>query len=132
MTDLLGSYPAENGAAQAISDTGLVVGHIQVSLDGTFHAVVWKNGRLVDISSAGYNSEALAVNNRGQVAGLAQGVGENEAGSPVAFRWRAGRTKLFPPPYAAANLGIVGLDAAGRVVASIVTNDEAVILRSAG
>jgi probable HAF family extracellular repeat protein len=132
MIDLLGDYPAENGAAHAINDAGLVVGHIQVSMELVFQAVIWKDGRLIDISSAGYNSEALAVNNRGQVAGLSYRVREDQIVNREAFRWDSGSTKLFAPPYPAANVGIVGVDAAGRIAASIITDDEAIILRSIG
>lgn len=132
MIDLLGSYPAENGVAHAINDAGLVVGHIQVSLEGVFHAVIWKDGQLIDISSAGYNSEALAVNNRGQVAGLALLAREDQYVGTEPFRWESGRTELFATPYPSANVGIVGLDVAGRITASIITDDEALLLRSVG
>lgn len=132
MIDLLGDYPAENGTAAAINDAGLVVGHIQASLAGDFHAVIWKSGKLIDISSAGYNSEALAVNNRGQVAGLAYRIREDQIVVGEPFRWDSGRTELFTTPYPSANVGIVGMDAAGRVVASIISDEEAIILRSRG
>jgi probable HAF family extracellular repeat protein len=131
MTDLLGTYPALNASAHAINDAGLVAGHIQVS-DDRFHAVVWRHGRLIDISTPGYNSEALAVNNRGQVAGLTYRADTNQGVRKHAFRWQSGRMKLFTPAQPAANLEIVDIDARGRIVASIITNDEALLLRSVG
>jgi probable HAF family extracellular repeat protein len=94
----LGTLP--NGRwsyAFAINDTGRAVGVGEVS-DGSFRAVAWdaaqSDGVLTSISATqslgalapGQNSEALAVNNRGQVVGWSGFPGL----IPRAFVWQSG------------------------------------------
>lgn len=98
---------------------------------GDFHAVVWRQGKLIDINRTGDNSEAAAVNNRGQVAGLTQPARTDQAARRQPFRWQSGWTKLYTPLPSAADVSIVGLDAQGRIAVSVITNDQALILRSA-
>lgn len=76
----LGSLPGSNTSnANWISDSGLVAGFSETeAIDPLLgvremHAVLWKNGELMDLGTleGGYESVAFAVNNRGQVAGAA-------------------------------------------------------------
>jgi len=81
VTDL-GALPGLNtSAAFWISDSGLSAGFSELS--GTIdpllgvpamHAVLWKNGDILDLGTldGGYESVAFTVNTRGQVAGVSQ------------------------------------------------------------
>ncbi|GAA2635613.1 hypothetical protein [Paractinoplanes durhamensis] len=134
MTDLWGSYPAVDGAARAINDAGLVVGYAQVTLEGEVHAVMWQNGQMIDMNPAGYHTEAAVVNERGQVGGLAKLITPDQAGPRHPIRWSSGTTTLFSiadPLQDDGGVDIIGIDAAGHVVATLVSNDESIILRSA-
>jgi len=74
MTDL-GTLKGGSSYANEINDAGQIVGSSQVSEALDFHAVVWDRGKLHDLNTlipAGSGwvlRDAVAVNNRGQVAG---------------------------------------------------------------
>jgi probable HAF family extracellular repeat protein len=79
LTDL-GALPGANTSfANWVSDSGLSVGwssdndqaDLRLGIPQT-HATVWKNGEIVDLGTleGGYESVALAANNRGQVVGV--------------------------------------------------------------
>jgi probable HAF family extracellular repeat protein len=79
LTDLGVLQNANNsGQPTWINDRGLVVGVSETGLIDPLanfpeiHAVVWKNAQVIDIGTLGGNTSAAgAVNNRGQVTGLA-------------------------------------------------------------
>ena len=78
LTDL-GALPGVNSAGPTwISDRGMVVGGSENGvidpLNGipAVRAVVWKDGQVIDLGTfGGYESSAQAINNRGQVTGIA-------------------------------------------------------------
>ena len=68
--------------ATAISDTGMLVG--SVDINGHSRAVVWIEGRMIDLGTAdGADSAALAVNNTGEVVGYTT----SSEGRHHAFYW---------------------------------------------
>lgn len=90
VTDL-GTLPgAPDSTATGVNDRGDVVGR---SGD---HAVLWRNGRTVDLGTLGGSfSTAVDVNERGDVVGFSQVAG----GADHAFVWRGGRLiDLSPLP----------------------------------
>jgi probable HAF family extracellular repeat protein len=103
LTDL-GVLPGVNsGQPLWINDRGVVVG---VSENGLIdplanfpeiHAVVWKNAQVIDLGTLGGNtSEAHAVNNRGQVTGLASNPIPDpfNMGLAPGFLWNFGVTQV--------------------------------------
>jgi probable HAF family extracellular repeat protein len=69
----LGTLSGEAGAsiANAINDRGQVVGSSSTA-SGEGHAFFWERGSMVDMGTlpGGTSSDALAINRRGQVAGI--------------------------------------------------------------
>jgi probable HAF family extracellular repeat protein len=68
-----------NGQPFVITNKGLISGSVEATAAGPIHAVVWYRGLETDISAAlaaagftGPNSQAIWVNERAQVAGLAE------------------------------------------------------------
>lgn len=53
----------------AINDQGVIVGEATTS-DGVYHAVMWRDGKLIDLSRSLPFSAALGVNNAGQTIGI--------------------------------------------------------------
>jgi probable HAF family extracellular repeat protein len=78
LTDL-GALPGVNSAGSTwINDRGVVVGGSENGVIDPLNgipavgAVVWKDGQVIDLGTfGGYESSAQAINNRGQVAGIA-------------------------------------------------------------
>ncbi len=69
----LGNLGGRNTVAKAFNDDQVVVGQAQLGGDNdAWHAFVYKNGTMVDIDGLGsLESEALGINNAGQVIGNA-------------------------------------------------------------
>ena len=79
-----------------MNDSGTVVG-LRFTPDALTHAVVWtrEKGLMQLEKPAGYvRSEALAVNNAGDVVGMVDGPGGSEVG-PNAFVYAKGRFRLL-------------------------------------
>jgi probable HAF family extracellular repeat protein len=82
--------------AIGINDDGDVVGAsgpcTSIGLGVGAHAVLWKDGRPIDLGSLGgvTNNIAFALNNRGQVVGISDLPGDSVAHS---FLWEAGAMK---------------------------------------
>jgi probable HAF family extracellular repeat protein len=77
---------------QLLNDSGDVAGTSTLSGDEDWHAFVWLNasGRMIDLGTLGGNlSEALAINNRGQVVGRARTT--NMPNSHHPFLWERGQ-----------------------------------------
>jgi probable HAF family extracellular repeat protein len=89
-------YPGDpDGAATAINDFGQVVGitgqcDVAIGAYSAIHAVLWENGQPTDLGNLGghgWNTPA-AINNRGVVAGFANGPNDVINGQ-LQFRWQA-------------------------------------------
>ncbi len=90
----LSPFPGDSvAAALAINDHGDVVGGSgicgPVSPAVSLHAVLWQDSSLIDLGNLGgaMNNVALAINNRGQVAGFSDLSGD---ATFHAFRWENG------------------------------------------
>ncbi|MCX5067115.1 hypothetical protein OOJ91_14810 [Micromonospora lupini] len=91
LTDLgtLGGV-TESTYARDINDRGHVVG-VSQNTSGEMHATLWRNGTIRDLGSLGGNySEARAVNEAGQVVGLAR-TSSDQFYNERAFLWQGGR-----------------------------------------
>jgi probable HAF family extracellular repeat protein len=98
----LGTLGGVNSAAEnkGINDAGQVVGVAETtSVDPTspngaptFHAFLWRRGRMIDLGTTGGapDSIAVAINNRAQVA--AASFMDSTKFEMVAFLWQDGRT----------------------------------------
>ena len=90
ITDL-GTSSGDFSEAVAVNDSGVVVGQATTS-DGAKVAIVWSQGAKTELPVVGASSQAVAVNNRGQVV-----VSSFAAAGPgtryvtKGYRWRAGR-----------------------------------------
>ncbi len=87
------SIETANSFAYGINDLRQIVGSsdtapaVEGPLLGPSHAFLWSNGTLLDLGTlGGETSTALAINNLGQIVGVAL----TEAGEPHAFLWQNG------------------------------------------
>jgi probable HAF family extracellular repeat protein len=114
-----------DSAATAINDRGQVVGisgtcYKAVGASSAKHAVLWENGRAIDIGNLGgiaWNTPA-AINNRGEVAGFSDLPGDDpDHPNFHAFRWtrRAGIEDLGTLPGDRLSLAY-GINEGGQVV----------------
>ena len=89
------------GIASAINDEGQVVGGSGFCTTPAFgpleHALLWENGRTIDLGSLGgtYDNLATAINDRGQVVGWSDLPGDtfkkgNFTGTTHSFLWQDG------------------------------------------
>ena len=63
----LGSLGAQNTQAEDLNNYGQVVGWSQTR-SGQYHAFLWENGEMIDLSRPGWSfSSALAINDSGQI-----------------------------------------------------------------
>jgi probable HAF family extracellular repeat protein len=84
----LGTFGGSNSWANAINDSGRVVGSSQVYGDAVSHAFVFDGGGLVDLGTlGGANSTALGADGSGRVVGSSQTKG---GGPPHAFLYDSG------------------------------------------
>ncbi|HEY8450397.1 MAG TPA: hypothetical protein VIL95_07960 [Bacillota bacterium] len=81
---LIGS---DDSYAFDIDDSSRVVG--AAGRGNEHHAVVWQDGRMIDLSTLGGPSEALATNRRGQIAGISS-LGPLDVGPNHAVLWEDG------------------------------------------
>lgn len=109
----LGKFTA-NGAtdAIAINDRGQVVG-ASVAADGAFHAFLWENGTMTDLTTFGvrgeYGTSGLGISEQGDVFGTRNDSAGNTAWviRDGAITWHADLSKIS---YIDANGRIFGLD----------------------
>ncbi|MGA5302775.1 hypothetical protein ACPCHT_22790 [Nucisporomicrobium flavum] len=127
MTHLLAHTKATGGRVSALSDTGLMTGNADVG-SGEARPVIWRNGRMRVLDVPGYLAIAEAINDRGDVAGLTWARFDHGA---VPFRWRHGRTTLYPEPYANIEILLLGIDRHGTLVVNQETSQYGLtVLRS--
>lgn len=82
-----GNYHGHSSAA-AINNAGYAVGWSEVDPTGAQHAVLWRDGLVIDLGTlGGRQSEALDINEIGQIVGWAR-PGEPASGSRHAFLWQ--------------------------------------------
>lgn len=91
ITDLgtLGGRYGRVSAAFSVNNRGQIVGASGVGLIGAgrMHAVLWQNRRIADLDTlGGENSEALAINDHGQIAGWST----TKTGAEHAVLWQKG------------------------------------------
>lgn len=102
MTDL-GTLPGGNAsAAYGINSTGQIVGYSQAA-NLEAHAILWEDGEMIDLGPAGVDSEAVSINNGGQILG-------NIAGVPVI--WEHGTVRYLESPLG----GVTRINNRGDVV----------------
>ncbi len=71
LTDL-GTLGGRNSQANALNDSGQVVGWAQTA-SGAIHAVLWQDGKAIDLGGLGGTmSHALSINDRGQIVGRSE------------------------------------------------------------
>jgi probable HAF family extracellular repeat protein len=118
LTDLGTLKGGTSSQAFTVSDNGFVSGQAAAA-DGTQHAVLWYQGRIIDISKPGLlgpNSSAVSINQRGQAEVLAESTikdpkGENFCAFGTGFKclpffWQGG--VMTPLPLLGGNNGNVG------------------------
>jgi probable HAF family extracellular repeat protein len=69
ITDL-GTLGGGNSLATAINNNGDVVGWAQTDTPFTHHAFLYASGLMIDLGTLGYSSEAVSLNDHGQVVGF--------------------------------------------------------------
>ena len=110
-------------AAHDINRAGVVVGETQTDpADPATYAALWQDGDLTmldDGDAAG--SSAVAINDRGQVAGH---VVDPETFTPQAVVWHRGRMTAFEPPHAGAGSEALDINRRGQVLVRAIWTDE--------
>jgi probable HAF family extracellular repeat protein len=93
----LPSLADDESVAYAINEAGQIVGR-SVSASGQDHAVLWDNGTIVELGTLGddadepYTSQALDINEAGQVVGP---IATNSTNGDRAFVWQNGILTLL-------------------------------------
>ena len=82
----LGALQISGGLTEAINDRSQIIAQREDS-----HAVVWQNGKLTELTLGGKLSAANAINNQGQVVGIAQT--RQGGGHWHAFLWQNGKIR---------------------------------------
>lgn len=118
--------PVEGHSAPAdVNDRGVVAGVVGGDdWPATEHAVIWRRtGQMVRLENpSGGASRAVALNNRGEVAGTVT----DEHGNPTAARWDwHGRVSVFEPPDFDVGLSVAfDIDRRGTVLVWTVPLDD--------
>jgi probable HAF family extracellular repeat protein len=88
--------PGGGSAANAVNDLGQAVGNSD-SIAGVSAAVLFENGNVTDLGSlAGEHSDALGINDVGQVVGVSAIQGDR-----MPFLWEGGAMTPLPTPFGA-------------------------------
>jgi probable HAF family extracellular repeat protein len=109
MSDL-GSLGGYSGAL-AINRAGTAVGFASDSPNGFQRAVIWNNGSILDISN-GFESQARAINDSGQVVGETA----TQAGTQEAFLWSNGASENLGTLTPGRNSQAFGINNEGNIV----------------
>ena len=86
----LGTLGGERTTPTAVNDRGQVVGRSQVA-DGRWHAFLWVNGVMTDLTPDAQDSTATDISDRGHVSGWVQ---PQPGEDSDAFVWRRGTTTV--------------------------------------
>ncbi len=75
----LGTLSGFNGStAYDINDSGQAIGYSSNNITKESHTTLWSNGQITDLGTLGGNiSAAVAINNKGQVAGFGNTTGND-------------------------------------------------------
>jgi len=128
MTDLLAGTGATAGRVADLNETGMLTGSASFGT-GDSRSVLWRDGRLLDIGLPGHVALGTDLNDRGDVTGSTWA---DPQGTAVPFRWRDGRTTLFPEPAGDIAITVVGIDRNGDIAVDQETSRYGnIVLRSA-
>jgi probable HAF family extracellular repeat protein len=118
ITDLGNLGGAVNNIANAINESGQIVGASDLPGDNTGHAFLWQNGAIADLGTlpGDFLSVANAINDKGQVVGQSCDVNFNCR----AFLWRSGvitdLNTLIPPDSSLYLLIAYDINSRGEIV----------------
>jgi probable HAF family extracellular repeat protein len=126
-TDLLAGTDAATGRVTALNDAGMMTGYAGFG-DHNSRPVVWRDGGLTVIGLPGHVGSGSFLNDRGDVVGPTWPDPENLS---VPFRWRNGRTTLYPEPVADIAWTVIGIDRHGHIAVDQETSRQTnIVLRS--
>lgn len=88
----LGTLGGSFATANLLNDTSEVIGFSLTSNDALLHAFVWKQGRMIDLGTVqdDISSNALWINNQGQIVGQSWFWDGQQVTSSHAFLWEDG------------------------------------------
>lgn len=125
ITDL-GTLGGNNSWASDINNEGEVVGWAETSVllgpdeyqNGPPHAFVYRNGTMRDLGTlGGSQSRAYAINDLGQIVGVAA----NSAEEDVAVRWEGDSIAILEAPEGAKDLRPTDINNSGQIVGMMLT-----------
>jgi probable HAF family extracellular repeat protein len=129
----LGTLGGDTSAATAINDKGQVVGW-SLTADGTAHGFLWDEGVIQDIGPVRFAGTQLAINKRGQVAGVFSSDFWPDSPSQL-FVWQDGVRRNIRPRRDAAGVRVIGVSKDGDVLAQVRYDDfdaHAILFPSSG
>jgi probable HAF family extracellular repeat protein len=127
MTDLLAGTDATAGRVADLNEAGMMTGAATFG-PGDSRPVLWRAGRMVDLGLPGHVGGGVDINERGDVTGSTW---PDPQSTSVPFRWRKGRTTLFPEPVSDIAITVIGIDRRGVVAVDQETSNGNFVLRSA-
>ena len=127
MNDLLAGTGATAGQVADLNDAGTMTGRASFG-DHDSRPVLRRDGRMTVIGLPGHVGGGSHLNDRGDVTGVTW---PDPQARGVPFRWRDGRTTLYPEPAADIAVTVVGIDRDGVVAVDQETSSSGnLVLRS--
>ncbi|MDY6990723.1 MAG: DUF3466 family protein [Thermodesulfobacteriota bacterium] len=93
----LGTLGGDHSVANDINDSGQVVGRSEYNGDSNYRAFLWEDGSMADLIPSLHQSEAMAINNSGQIAGYYRNEGSDQ--STIGFLWEDGNMTNLEMPF---------------------------------